>query len=183
MRSTLQSAGGGTCSGYLCSSGEAGDNGVRMSIDQQVRDAFDDLDELLNQGLGDDEAIAQAANGNGLKPDVFRARVLRDLGDLDEHRGKLALRAAAGQRERDFQELEKKVREEAAASAEHTYYACCLNDPELAGRPSWPMCVNGVVRRLEITDSRLANAVYESVYATVRRLDRKHGTSTAHFRD
>jgi hypothetical protein len=154
-----------------------------MSIEQQVRDAFDDLDGLLIQGLSIAEAIDEAARGNALKPDIFRARAEHDLGDLEEHRGKLALRVAAWQREASRHELEDKLRHEAAASAEYTYYACCLDDPELAGRPSWPICIRSFIERHQITDDRLRNAVWEAVYAAVERLDRKHGTHTVHFRD
>ena len=150
-------------------------------IEQQRRDAFDDLDGLLSEGMHLDEAITEAAVGNGLKPDVLRALVERHFGGLEAYQERIALRAGAAARENEDRQLERKVCEEAAIAAEHNYYACELNDPALAGRPSWPHAFAGWVERRKITDGRLREAAWEAYIEAVKRLDRKYGTHTSHY--
>lgn len=158
-----------------------------MSIEQQVRDAFEDLDELLLEGLAANEAITRAAQGNGLKPEILGARAIRQFGDLETHRANLTRAAEWRSQERNEQRAfavrEKQVREEAAHAAESTYYACCLDDPERAGRPSWSYCLERLAGRLKLSDGRLRQAAQETLYATLKRLDRKHGTRAAQLRD
>jgi hypothetical protein len=148
-----------------------------MSIEQQVHDAFDDLDGLLLDGLSVGEAIAQAATGNGLQPDVFRARAEHRLVDLELHRGRVELRALWAAHERERREFERKLRKDADAAAEAIYYEHNLDDPVRAGRPSWPIAIAGFTERLQISDYRLRQTVQRAFYVVLRRLDRKHGTS------
>ena len=158
-----------------------------MTIEQQIRDSFDDLDELLLEGAEIDDAVAQAALGHGLKPEVLMHRAKSQFGNLEVHRANLRRaaewRAQEREEERAFSMREEHVREEAARTAESTYYACCLNDPEHAGSPSWPYCLDGLSERLELTDYRLRNAAREALFATLARLDQKHGTHAAQNRE
>ena len=158
-----------------------------MTIEQQVRDAFADLDELLLEGAGINAAVAEAACENGLKPDVLMHRAKSQFGDLEIHRE--CLRRAAEWRvqerreQRAFAIREKDVRQEAAHAAESTYYACCLNEPEHAGSPSWPYCLETLAERLGLSDRRLKEAARDELVATLARLDRKHGTDASHQRE
>lgn len=158
-----------------------------MTIEQQVHDAFDDLDELLLEGVEIEDAVTQAAVANGLRPEVVMLRATSQFGDLEAHRGNLRRasqwRAQERDRQRAFATREKQVREEAARSAESTYYACCLNEPEHAGQPSWPYCLERLSKRLGLTDYRLKQTARDELVATLTRLDRKHGTHTAHQRE
>jgi hypothetical protein len=158
-----------------------------VTIEQQIRDAFADLDELLLEGADIDTAVSEAARAHGLRPDVLMHRAKSQFGDFEVHRASLKRAAEwrAQQRgeKRAFAIQEKYVREEAAHAAESTYYACCLNEPEHAGTPKWPYCLERLSERLEVSDHRLREAARDELVATLTRLDSKHGTHTAHQRD
>jgi hypothetical protein len=156
-----------------------------MTIEQRVLDAFDDLDGLLLDGAKVEDALIEAAMENRLRPDVLKIRAEAQFGNLDVHRENLRRasewRAQELLEQRAFTLRQERVREEAATVAKSVYYACLLDDPVRAGRPSWSYCLEGLVRRLELTDDRLKKAARESLYDAIKRLDRKHGTSTTHF--
>ncbi len=156
-----------------------------MIVVQQILDALADLDERLLEGAEIDNAVAQSALDNGLISDVLMHRAKSQFGDLEVHRANLRRAAEWRAQDRDeqraFSVREKHVREEAAHAAESTYYACLLDDPERAGRPSWAYCLEKLSERLELSDYRLRNAARDELFGTLARLDRKHGTRTAHF--
>lgn len=157
-----------------------------MSVEQRFRDAYVDLDELMGQGVSIADAIAQAAMDNGLATEVLRARAERHLGDLEAYRERIMHRIAWAESERKgeeaFAEREQEVRQAAAASAEHTYYACNMDEAD-PGRPSWPLVVERIIAREQLSDARLIQAVWAACYETVERLDRKHGRHNLLFPD
>jgi hypothetical protein len=64
-----------------------------MTPEQKLRGAFDELDELLREGMKIEEAVRTAADNNGLTPSNFRAVAEKWLGDLEKHRRIIELRA------------------------------------------------------------------------------------------
>jgi hypothetical protein len=63
-----------------------------VTIEQQLRDAFEEFDELLLEGLALDLALMRSAQDNGLKSEDFRMRAERQLGDLEAFQLKLLRR-------------------------------------------------------------------------------------------
>ena len=55
---------------------------------EEKRRAFEELNELLREGMMVSNAIETAAENNELRPDNFWAFAERQLGDLEKHRGK-----------------------------------------------------------------------------------------------
>lgn len=65
-----------------------------MTPEEKRRGAFEELNELLGEGMTVTEAIRIAAENNGLKPEIFRAFAEEHLDlDLDGYRARMMRRA------------------------------------------------------------------------------------------
>lgn len=63
-----------------------------MSPEERRRSAFEQLDELIGDGVALEDAIATAAESNELKVEHFRAFAEKHQGDLEKYREKILLR-------------------------------------------------------------------------------------------
>lgn len=144
-----------------------------MTPEEKRSGSLSEFDQLLRTGVPTGEAILTVAENYGYTPSDFRVIVERLFGDLEAHRAKVARSA---ERRQAFAKREQEVRTAAASAAEHCYYDCGLDDSASTATPSWRICVERLIERFEINDDDLVQAAREAVYATVERLDRKHGT-------
>lgn len=144
-----------------------------MTPEEKRSGSLAEFDELLRIGVPTGKAILTVAEIYGYTPSDFRVMVERLFEDLEGHRANVARSAA---RQQAFAKREQEVRTAAASAAEHCYYHCGLDDSASTATPSWRICVERLIEEFQIKDDDLTRAAREAVYATVKRLDRKHGT-------